>query len=156
MLLNLCQGRRNCKDAIMKKTNSYTNEQKLLLLLNKFIIQLDESGYKKDNVVKNAYLFCVGFFIKYSEAEYTPLLYGSNNILAMLTNALVNPDTQSYRNTQKISRVLYFYKFIVEYIAWNPVEAEKTFDDEKLKYEKFVIAQQIKMSIEKPKSRGGM
>jgi len=137
----------------MKKTNGYTNEQKLLLLLNKFIIKLDESGYRKEAIVKNAYLFCVGFFIKYSEAEYTPLLYGSGNILAMLTNAFVSPDTQSYNNTEKISRVLHFYKFIVEYIAWNPVEAEKTFDDEKLKYEKFVIAQQTRISADTTRLR---
>lgn len=111
----------------MNKLNRYLPDQKFLILLNRFILRYDESGCNKEKIVKDAYLFCIGYFLKYQQDFENPSLKGSSNIIAVLTYALLSPNFQMIPNTVSLQRVLYFYKFIVEYIVWNEHEVEKIF-----------------------------
>lgn len=112
---------------IMNKLNRYLPDQKFLILLNRFILRYDESECNKEKIVKDAYLFCIGYFLKYQQDFENPSLKGSSNIIAVLTYALLSPNFQMIPNTVSLQRVLYFYKFIVEYIVWNEHEVEKIF-----------------------------
>lgn len=112
---------------IMNKLNRYLPDQKFLILLNRFILRYDESECNKEKIVKDAYLFCIGYFLKYQQDFENPSLKGSSNIIAVLTYALLSPNFQMIPNTLSLQRVLYFYKFIVEYIVWNEHEVEKIF-----------------------------
>lgn len=112
---------------IMNKINRYLPDQKFLILLNRFILRYDESDCNKEKIVKDAYLFCIGYFLKYQQDFENPSLKGSSNIIAVLTYALLSPNFQMIPNTVSLQRVLYFYKFIVEYIVWNEHEVEKIF-----------------------------
>ena len=111
----------------MNKLNRYLPDQKFLILLNRFILRYDESDCNKEKIVKDAYLFCIGYFLKYQQDFENPSLKGSSNIIAVLTYALLSPNFQTIPNTVSLQRVLYFYKFIVEYIVWNEHEVEKIF-----------------------------
>ncbi len=111
----------------MNKINRYLPDQKFLILLNRFILRYDESDCNKEKIVKDAYLFCIGYFLKYQQDFENPSLKGSSNIIAVLTYALLSPNFQMIPNTVSLQRVLYFYKFIVEYIVWNEHEVEKIF-----------------------------
>lgn len=120
----------------MNKLNKYLPDQKFLILLNRFILRYDESDCNKEKIVKDAYLFCVGYFLKYQQDYENPHLTGSSNIIAVLSSALLSPNFHSIPNTISLERVLYFYKFIVEYIVWNEYEVEKNFISHKMNFEK--------------------
>lgn len=120
----------------MNKLNRYLPDQKYLILLNRFILRYDESDCNKEKIVKDAYLFCVGYFLKYQQDYDNPHLTGSSNIIAVLSSALLSPNFHTIPNTISLERVLYFYKFIVEYIVWNEHEVEKSFISHKMNFEK--------------------
>ncbi|MGC1056329.1 hypothetical protein WKH49_06090 [Pantoea agglomerans] len=120
----------------MNKLNRYLPDQKFLILLNRFILRYDESDCNKEKVVKDAYLFCVGYFLKYQKDYDNPHLTGSSNIIAVLSSALLSPNFYSIPNTISLERVLYFYKFIIEYIVWNEYEVEAVFRTQNLSFRK--------------------
>jgi hypothetical protein len=120
----------------MNKLNRYLPDQRFLILLNRFIVRYDESEYNKQKIVKDAYLFCVGYFLKYQQDYENPHLTGSSNIIAVLSSALLSPNFHNIPNTISLERVLYFYKFIIEYIIWHECEVEKIFEDHSLNYKK--------------------
>lgn len=115
----------------MNKLNRYLPDQKFLILFNRFILRYDESDCNKEKIVKDAYLFCIGYFIKYHHDFENPSLQGSSNILALLTSALLSPNFYTIPNSISLERVLYFYKFIVEYIVWNEYEVENIYKKHK-------------------------
>jgi hypothetical protein len=119
----------------MNGLQRYLPDQRFLILLNRFIIRYDESQCNKEKIVKDAYLFCVGYFLKYQSDYENHHLAGSSNILAVLTSALLSPNYHTIPSTIGLERVLYFYKFIVEYVIWNEYEAEKTFRSQKKSFE---------------------
>lgn len=115
----------------MNGLQRYLPDQRFLILLNRFIIRYDESQCNKQKIVKDAYLFCVGYFLKYQSDYENHHLAGSSNILAVLTSALLSPNYHTIPSTIGLDRVLYFYKFIVEYIIWNEFEVETVFIKQK-------------------------
>ncbi|WP_288422125.1 hypothetical protein [uncultured Pantoea sp.] len=115
----------------MNKLNRYLPDQKFLILLNRFILRYDESDCNKEKIVKDAYVFCVGYFLKYQQDYDNPHLTGSSNIIAVLSSALLSPNFHSIPHTIILDRVLYFYKFIIEYIVWNEYEVEEIFKSQK-------------------------
>lgn len=111
----------------MNKLNRYLPDQKFLILLNRFILRYDESDCNKEKIVKDAYLFCVGYFLKYQQDYHNPHLTGPSNIIAVLTSALLSPSYYTIPSTISLVKVLYFYKFIVEYIVWNECETQNKY-----------------------------
>lgn len=134
---------------IMNKLNRYLPDQKFLILLNRFILRYDESDCNKEKIVKDAYLFCVGYFLKYQQEYENPSLNGSSNIIAVLTSALLSPNFHTIPSTISLERILYFYKFIVEYVVWNEYEVEKSFREHKLNYEKTAMLSKYNPLIKK-------
>lgn len=132
---------------IMNKLNRYLPDQKFLILLNRFILKYDESECNKEKIVKDAYLFCVGYFLKYQQDYDNPHLNGSSNIIAVLSSALLSPNFHSIPNTISLERVLYFYKFIVEYILWNEYEVENIFKRHKYSFLHMPDSKGIKKQI---------
>ena len=133
----------------MNKLNRYLPDQKFLILLNRFILRYDESDCNKEKIVKDAYLFCVGYFLKYQQDHENTHLTGSSNIIAVLSSALLSPNFHTIPNTISLERVLYFYKFIVEYIVWNEYEAEKTFTSQKESYEPLLRSESHNIKVKK-------
>lgn len=119
----------------MNGLQRYLPDQRFLILLNRFIVRYDESECNKEKIVKDAYLFCVGYFLKYQQDYENPHLKGPSNIIAVLSSALLSPNYHTISSTIGLERVLYFYKFIVEYVIWNEYEAEKTFRGQKKNFE---------------------
>ena len=133
----------------MNKLNRYLPDQKFLILLNRFILRYDESDCNKEKIVKDAYLFCVGYFLKYQQVYENPGLNGSSNIIAVLTSALLGPNFHTIPSTISLERILYFYKFIVEYVVWNEYEVEKSFSEHKLNYERTAMSSKYNQLIKK-------
>lgn len=121
----------------MNKLNRYLPDQKFLILLNRFILRYDESDCNKEKIVKDAYLFCVGYFLKYQQDYQNPYLKGPSNIIAVLSSALLSPNFYAIPSSISLERILYFYKFIIEYIVWNEHEVEKIFNNHELNNDLF-------------------
>jgi hypothetical protein len=47
---------------------------------------------------------------------------------------LLSPNFYAIPSTVSLERVLYFYKFIIEYIIWNEYEVERIFTTQKQSY----------------------
>ncbi|WP_343582832.1 hypothetical protein [Enterobacter sp.] len=133
----------------MNKLQRFLPDQRFLILLNRFILKYDESECSKDKIIKDAYLFCIGYFFKYQQDYENPGLKGSSNIIAVLTSALLSPNFHTIPSSISLERVLYFYKFIVEYIVWNEYEVEKSFREYKLNYEKTAMSSKYNQLIKK-------
>ncbi|WP_410010026.1 hypothetical protein [Pantoea agglomerans] len=133
----------------MNKLQRFLPDQRFLILLNRFILKYDESECSKEKIVKDAYLFCIGYFLKYQQDYENPGLKGSSNIIAVLTSALLSPNFHTIPSTISLERILYFYKFIVEYVVWNEYEVEKSFRDCKLSYQKTQLSSKYNPLIKK-------
>jgi len=107
------------------------SQQKFPILLNRFILRYDESDWNKEKIVKNACLFCVGYFLKHQQDYQNPYLKGPGNIIAVLSSALLSPNFYTIPSIVSLERELYFYKFIIEYIIWNEYEVERIFATQK-------------------------
>lgn len=134
---------------IMNKLQRFLPDQRFLILLNRFILKYDESECAKEKIVKDAYLFCIGYFLKYQQDYENPGLKGSSNIIAVLTSALLSPNFHTIPSTISLERILYFYKFIVEYVVWNEYEVEKSFREHKLNYERTAMSSKYNQLIKK-------
>lgn len=134
---------------IMNKLQRFLPDQRFLILLNRFILKYDESECSKEKIIKDAYLFCIGYFFKYQQDYENPGLKGSSNIIAVLTSALLSPNFHTIPSSISLERVLYFYKFIVEYIVWNEYEVEKSFREYKLNYERTAMSSKYNQLIKK-------
>lgn len=135
----------------MNKLNRYLPDQKFLILLNRFILRYDESDCNKQKIVKDAYLFCIGYFFKYQQDYENMHLAGPSNIIAVLTSALLSPNYHTIPKTISLERILYFYKFIVEYIIWNEHEVESIYRSQK---HNFNTMKECKVNCLKMKRRG--
>ncbi|MEB6537202.1 hypothetical protein MXM51_22085 [Pantoea stewartii] len=133
----------------MNKLQRFLPDQRFLILLNRFILKYDESECSKEKIIKDAYLFCIGYFLKYQQDYENPGLKGSSNIIAVLTSALLSPNFHTIPSSISLERVLYFYKFIVEYIVWNEYEVEKSFREHKLNYERTAMSSKYNQLIKK-------
>ncbi|KGT85967.1 hypothetical protein [Enterobacter cancerogenus] len=120
----------------MNGLQRYLPDQRFLILLNRFIVRYDESECNKEKIVKDAYLFCVGYFFKYQHDYENPYLKGPSNIIAVLSSALLSSNFYTIPSTISLDRILYFYKFIVEYIIWNEHEVETVFKNQELGFRK--------------------
>jgi len=73
------------------------------------------------------------------------------NILAILTSALLSHNFHEIPSTISLDRVLYFYKFIVEYIIWIEYKVERIYISQK---HKFNTIKDYKVNTLKMKRRG--
>jgi len=69
--------------------------------------------------------------LKYQQDYQNPYLKGPGNIIVVLSSALLSPNFYTIPSTVSLERVLYFYKFIIEYIIWNEYEVERIFATQK-------------------------
>ena len=82
MLFIFLSGRQNFTIArmhIMDKTNINLMER-YLLLLDRFVDKLTESGFEEQEIIEQSYLFCAGFYIKY-QPEIEKLTFSNREVV---------------------------------------------------------------------------
>ena len=136
----------------MEKKKCYTQEESLLLLLDKFIFQLRRSDMNEYQITKKIYLFCVGYYLKY---ESNLKRYGVDDIdviLSILTQAITRSGSYVYSRLDNHADITYFYKFVVQYVVSEVHEARDTFLEFRTRNEK----RQLELGvIVNNKRRGG-
>jgi len=135
----------------MKNFTTLSKEEKLLLLLQLFIERLKQSGFQQEKIIRYIWLFCVGYYIKYYLTQANDHLIDRFTIISMLSNALKGSsqrviDTLGYEHD-----ITFFFRFLIHYAIDNEEEAEEVYREERVKYEKTILLDQL---VETKKKKG--
>ncbi|WP_233961047.1 hypothetical protein [Pectobacterium versatile] len=118
----------------MKKINMSLMER-YLLLLDRFVDKLDESGFSEAEITEQSYLFCAGFYIKYQQ-DIENLTFSNREVV--LSFLLLS----YYCHIEKISddlidkpRLNKVFHSIISFIIDNGGRTERIYVHEKKKYD---------------------
>ncbi|UYA59916.1 hypothetical protein NAL19_1738 [Pectobacterium sp. F1-1] len=118
----------------MKKINMSLMER-YLLLLDRFVDKLDESGFSEAEITEQSYLFCAGFYIKYQQ-DIENLTFSNREVV--LSFLLLS----YYCHIEKISddlidkaRLNKVFLSIISFIINNGGRTERIYVHEKKKYD---------------------
>jgi len=138
---------------IMKKININLMER-YLLLLDRFVDKLTESGFSEQRIIEKSYLFCAGFYIKYQsgiekmtfsnrEVVLTFLLLSYYSHINKLDDDLINKE-----------RMKHVCSSLINFIVSNGSRTEKVYANEKRKYEASTLKRSL--SIKEKKRKYGL
>lgn len=122
---------------IMEKLNSM---ERFLILFDRFIKKLEESGLSESEIIDKSYLFCVGFYIKYKNDIDKIELANRDVVLSfMLTSyyCFINNIENRAVDSDKIRRMC---GLLIHFILNNKTSSENVFINEKRKYDRTVLA----------------
>ncbi|MDY4378737.1 hypothetical protein SOV92_12980 [Pectobacterium brasiliense] len=118
----------------MKKTNMNIMER-YLLLLDRFVDKLTQSGFEEKEIIEQSYLFCAGFYIKYQQ-DIENLTFSNREVV--LSFLLLS----YYCHIEKISddlidkaRLNKVFLSIISFITNNGGRTERIYVHEKKKYD---------------------
>ncbi|WP_174866682.1 hypothetical protein [Pectobacterium polaris] len=118
----------------MKKINMSLMER-YLLLLDRFVDKLNESGFSEAEITEQSYLFCAGFYIKYQQ-DIENLTFSNREVV--LSFLLLS----YYSYIEKISddlidkpRLNKVFHSIISFIIDNGGRTERIYVHEKKKYD---------------------
>lgn len=135
----------------MKKFTTLSREEKLLLLLQLFIERLKQSGFQQDKIIRYIWLFCVGYYIKYYLTQANDHLIDRFTIISMLSNALKGSSQRVIDTLGYEHEITFFFRFLIHYAIDNEEEAEGVYREERVKYEKTILLDQL---VETKKKKG--
>ena len=128
----------------MKKININLMER-YLLLLDRFVDKLTESGFSEQRIIEQSYLFCAGFYIKYQSGieKMTFLLLSYYSHINKLDDDLINKE-----------RMKHVCSSLINFIVSNGSRTEKVYANEKRKYEASTLKRSL--SIKEKKRKYGL
>ncbi|ENA0890523.1 hypothetical protein ABFS51_001299 [Salmonella enterica] len=137
----------------MKKININLMER-YLLLLDRFVDKLTESGFSEQRIIEQSCLFCAGFYIKYQsgiekmtfsnrEVVLTFLLLSYYSHINKLDDDLINKE-----------RMKHVCSSLINFIVSNGSRTEKVYANEKRKYEASTLKRSL--SIKEKKRKYGL
>lgn len=137
----------------MKKININLMER-YLLLLDRFVDKLTESGFEEQEIIEQSYLFCAGFYIKY-QPEIEKLTFSNREVV--LTFLLLS----YYSHINKLDddlidkdRMKHVCSSLINFIVSNSSRTEKVYSNEKRKYEASTLKRGL--SIKEKKRKYGL
>lgn len=126
---------------IMEKLNSM---ERFLILFERFVKKLEESGLSESDIIDKSYLFCVGFYIKYKNDIDNIELANRDVVLSfMLTSyyCFINNVEKRVIDADKIRRMC---GLLIHFIMKNKTNSESVFITEKRKYDRSVLAKSLR------------
>lgn len=156
MLFIFLSGRQNFTIArmhIMDKTNINLMER-YLLLLDRFVDKLTESGFEEQEIIEQSYLFCAGFYIKY-QPEIEKLTFSNREVvltfLLLSYYSHINKLDDDLINKERMKNVC---SSLINFIVSNGSRTEKVYANEKKKYEASTLKRSL--SIKEKKRKYGL
>ncbi|EEP5767942.1 hypothetical protein HBD84_004538, partial [Salmonella enterica] len=117
----------------MEKLNTM---ERFLILFERFVKKLEESGLAESDIIDKSYLFCVGFYIKYKNDIDNIELANRDVVLSfMLTSyyCFINNIENRVVDSDKIRRMC---SLLIHFILNNKTNSENLFINEKRKYDR--------------------
>ncbi|BAS43452.1 hypothetical protein [Klebsiella grimontii] len=133
----------------MKKININLMER-YLLLLDRFVDKLTESGFEEQEIIEQSYLFCAGFYIKY-QPEIEKLTFSNREVvltfLLLSYYSHINKMDDDLINKERMKHVC---SSLINFIVSNGSRTEKVYANEKRKYEASILKREL---LKKDKSK---
>ncbi|EAM9426771.1 hypothetical protein FXR48_14125 [Salmonella enterica] len=137
----------------MKKININLMER-YLLLLDRFVDKLTESGFEEQEIIEQSYLFCAGFYIKY-QSEIERLTFSNREVvltfLLLSYYSHINKLDDDLINKERMKHVC---SSLINFIASNGSRTEKVYINERKKYETSTLKRGL--SIKEKKRKYGL
>ncbi|GCK39834.1 hypothetical protein BvCmsB54A_00812 [Escherichia coli] len=126
----------------MKKININLMER-YLLLLDRFVDKLTESGFEEQEIIEQSYLFCAGFYIKY-QPEIEKLTFSNREVV--LTFLLLSYYSHIIKLDDDLinkERMKNICSSLINFIVSNGSRTEKVYANEKRKYEASTLKREL-------------
>lgn len=137
----------------MKKININLMER-YLLLLDRFVDKLTESGFEEQEIIEQSYLFCAGFYIKY-QPEIEKLTFSNREVvLTFLLLSYYSHINKLDDNLINKERMKHVCSSLINFIVSNGSRTEKVYANEKKKYEASILKRGL--SIKEKKRKYGL
>lgn len=137
----------------MKKININLMER-YLLLLDRFVDKLTESGFEEQEIIEQSYLFCAGFYIKY-QPEIEKLTFSNREVvLTFLLLSYYSHINKLDDNLINKERMKHVCSSLINFIVNNGSRTEKVYANEKRKYEASTLKRGV--SIKEKKRKYGL
>ncbi|MCX9034359.1 hypothetical protein NLN83_21600 [Citrobacter portucalensis] len=137
----------------MKKININLMER-YLLLLDRFVDKLTESGFEEKEIIEQSYLFCAGFYLKY-QSEIEKLTFSNREVvltfLLLSYYSYINKLDDNLINKERMKHVC---SSLINFIVSNGSRTEKVYANEKKKYEASTLKRGL--SIKEKKRKYGL
>ncbi|EKK2502440.1 hypothetical protein PMJ67_000368 [Escherichia coli] len=137
----------------MKKININLMER-YLLLLDRFVDKLMESGFEEQEIIEQSYLFCAGFYIKY-QPEIEKLTFSNREVvltfLLLSYYSHINKLDDDLINKERMKHVC---SSLINFIVSNGSRTEKGYANEKRKYDASTLKRSL--SIKEKKRKYGL
>ena len=138
---------------IMKKININLMER-YLLLLDRFVDKLTESGFEEKEIIEQSYLFCAGFYIKY-QPEIEKLTFSNREVvLTFLLLSYYSHINKLDDNLINKERMKHVCSSLINFIVSNGSRTEKVYANEKRKFEASTLKRGL--SIKEKKRKYGL
>ncbi|HGE8289387.1 TPA: hypothetical protein ACGD4M_004966 [Serratia marcescens] len=126
----------------MKEININLMER-YLLLLDRFVDKLTESGFEEQEIIEQSYLFCAGFYIKY-QPEIEKLTFSNREVvltfLLLSYYSHINKLDDDLINKERMKHVC---SSLINFIVSNSSRTEKVYVNEKRKYEASTLKREL-------------
>lgn len=127
---------------IMKKININLMER-YLLLLDRFVDKLTESGFEEQEIIEQSYLFCAGFYIKY-QPEIEKITFSNREVvltfLLLSYYSHINKLDDDLINKERMKNIC---SSLINFIVSNGSRTEKVYANEKRKYEASTLKREL-------------
>jgi len=137
----------------MDKTNINLMER-YLLLLDRFVDKLAESGFSEQRIIEQSYLFCAGFYIKY-QPEIEKLTFSNREVvlsfLLLSYYCYINKIENDMIDKRRMRDVC---SSLINFIISNGSRTEIIYMHEKKKYSDNILKKEL--SIKEKKRKYGL
>lgn len=142
----------NARMHAMNKININLMER-YLLLLDRFVDKLVESGFSEKEITEKSYLFCAGFYIKYKN-EIEKLTFSNREVvltfLLLSYYSYINKLEDDLLDKERMKRVC---SSLINFIVENGSSTERVYLHEKKKYESMPLKKEL-VKMEKKRKYG--
>ncbi|MEL7629826.1 hypothetical protein AAGW04_12640 [Pectobacterium aroidearum] len=134
----------------MEKMNINLMER-YLLLLDRFVDKLTQSGFEEKEIIEQSYLFCAGFYIKY-QSEIEKLTFSNRevvlNFLLLSYYCYINKIENDMIDKGRMKGVC---SSLINFIINNGSRTEKIYVHEKKKHDANMLKKELSMKEKKRK-----
>lgn len=135
---------------VMNKININLMERHLLLL-DRFVDKLVQSGFYEKDITEKSYLFCAGFYIKYKN-EIENLTFSNREVvltfLLLSYYSYIKKLDDDLIDKERMKRVC---SSLINYIVENSSRTERIYLHEKKKYEQMPLKKELVKMAKKSK-----
>lgn len=140
----------NCQDEltqcarmhIMEKININLMER-YLLLLDRFVDKLTQSGFSEQRIIEQSYLFCAGFYIKYQSGIEKMTFSNREVVLTFLLLSYYCHINKLDDNLINKERMKHVCSSLINFIVSNGTRTEKVYVNERRKYEASILKREL-------------